>query len=79
VSLRGFTGGAMKRFTPSIDVKESEKEFMIKAELLGVEEKDIEVTVTDDSVTIKGEKKEERKIKIEITIIWRDLTVLSAE
>jgi HSP20 family protein len=63
VAPRGFSGGEMERFTPSIDVKESEKEFMIKAELPGVEEKDIEVTVTDDSVTIKGEKKEEKEDK----------------
>ena len=33
------------------------------AELPGVEEKDIEVTVTDDWVTIKGEKKEEKEDK----------------
>jgi len=55
----GFAGG----FMPSIDVKENEKEFIIKAELPGVEEKDIEVTVTNDSVTIKGEKKEEKEDK----------------
>ncbi|MGD0278914.1 MAG: Hsp20/alpha crystallin family protein [Smithella sp.] len=60
---RGFAAGDLERFTPSIDVKENEKEFLIKAELPGVEEKDIEVTVTDDSVTIKGEKKEEKEDK----------------
>jgi len=47
-------------FTPSVDVKENDKEFIIKAELPGVEEKDVEVTVTNDSVMIKGEKKEEK-------------------
>ncbi len=39
------------------------KEFTIRAELPGVEEKDIEVTVTNDTVTIKGEKKEEKEDK----------------
>ena len=48
---------------PSVDVKESEKEFTIRAELPGVDEKDIDVTVTADSVTIKGEKKEEKEDK----------------
>jgi HSP20 family protein len=48
---------------PTVDVKESEKEFIIKAELPGVEEKDVEVTVTDNVVTIKGEKKEEKEDK----------------
>jgi len=50
-------------FTPSVDVKENDKEFIIKAELPGVEEKDVEVTVTNDSVMIKGEKKEEKEDK----------------
>ncbi len=60
---RGFAAGGVGMFTPSIDVKENEKEFIIKAELPGVEEKDIDVTVTNDSVTIKGEKKEEKEDK----------------
>lgn len=55
--------GVVGSFMPSIDVKESEKEFIIKAELPGVEEKDIDVTVTNDAVTIKGEKKEEKEDK----------------
>ena len=65
--FRGFDlaprGLAVGVFSPSIDVKENDKEFMIKAELPGVEEKDIDVTVTSDSVTIKGEKKEEKEDK----------------
>lgn len=57
---RGLAAGV---FSPSIDVKENDKEYMIKAELPGVEEKDIDVTVTSDSVTIRGEKKEEKEDK----------------
>jgi len=56
LSPASFTG-----FVPPIDIKENEKEFLIRAELPGVEEKDIEVTVTGDTVTIKGEKKEEKE------------------
>jgi HSP20 family protein len=63
VAPRGFTARDIGTFTPSIDVKENDKEFIIKAELPGVEEKDVEVTVTNDSVAIKGEKKEEREDK----------------
>jgi HSP20 family protein len=63
VAPRGFAAGDAGVFSPSIDVKENEKEFIIKAELPGVEEKDIDVTVTNDSVTIKGEKKEEKEDK----------------
>ena len=63
VAPRGSAAAGMGMFTPSIDVKENEKEFIIKAELPGVEEKDIEVTVTNDAVTIQGEKKEEKEDK----------------
>jgi len=60
---RGFYRSGEVSFMPTVDVKESEKEFTIKAELPGVDEKDVEVTVTDNVVTIKGEKKEEKEDK----------------
>jgi HSP20 family protein len=63
VAPRGLASGKFGSFMPSLDVKESDKEFTIRAELPGVEEKDIEVTVTSEAVTIKGEKKEEKEDK----------------
>lgn len=45
---------------PKIDVSESKDAIDITAELPGVEEKDIDVTVADGVLTIKGEKKSER-------------------
>lgn len=63
VAPRTLAAGGFASFMPSVDVKESDKEFTIRAELPGVEEKDIEVTVTHDAVTIKGEKKEEKEDK----------------
>ena len=65
VAPRTFAGKGFGSFSPSVDIKESDAEFTIRAELPGVEEKDIEVTVTADSVTIKGEKKEEKEDKQE--------------
>ncbi|ABC75930.1 Hsp20/alpha crystallin family protein [Syntrophus aciditrophicus] len=50
-------------FTPSIDVRENDDALTIKAEIPGIDEKDVEVLVSDDSVTIKGEKKEEQEDK----------------
>jgi HSP20 family protein len=58
---RGFAGYFSEAFSPSIDVKENDKEFIIKAELPGVEEKDIDVTVTGDSVTIREKEGRKRK------------------
>ena len=53
--------GAM---APSIDVSETDSEIKVEAELPGVDQKDVEVVVADNLLTIKGEKraeKEERK------------------
>lgn len=48
-------GGA----TPAVDLIETDKAFELKAELPGLDEKDVEVTLSEDVLTIKGEKKEE--------------------
>jgi HSP20 family protein len=48
---------------PVVDVVEKEKEYQITAELPGLGEKDVEVVVADEILTIKGEKKEEKEEK----------------
>lgn len=48
---------------PDMDVKETAKEFTIEAELPGVDEKDISVTLTNGVLMLKGEKKQERDEK----------------
>jgi HSP20 family protein len=48
---------------PAVDVAEKEKEYEITAELPGLDEKDIEVKLANDMLTIKGEKKEEKEEK----------------
>lgn len=48
-------------FVPKVDVKEEEKEILVSAELPGMDQKDIDVTVTNDSVRISGEKKQEEE------------------
>lgn len=42
---------------PTMDVSETEKEYELKAELPGLEEKDVSVTVSEGVLTIRGEKK----------------------
>ena len=46
---------------PSAEVTEEKKSYQISAELPGVEEKDISLTLQDHMLTISGEKKSERK------------------
>ncbi|MDH3257552.1 MAG: Hsp20/alpha crystallin family protein [Nitrospinota bacterium] len=48
---------------PRMDVSETDKEFKISAELPGMDEKDIDVSVSNDLLTIKGEKKAEKEEK----------------
>ncbi len=50
-------------FAPHIDVSESDKEIKVSAELPGMDEKDIDVSLSDNMLTIKGEKKEEKEDK----------------
>lgn len=50
-------------FQPDIDVTETDKEIKVSAELPGMDDKDIDVSLTKDSLTIKGEKKEEKEEK----------------
>jgi len=46
---------------PAMDIVESPKELTVTAELPGIEQKDIDVSVEDGVLTIRGEKTEERK------------------
>jgi len=52
-------------FQPKLDIKETEKEFILSAELPGMDEQDIELLLSGDSLTIKGEKKFEKEEKNE--------------
>ncbi|MBU6269761.1 MAG: Hsp20/alpha crystallin family protein [Betaproteobacteria bacterium] len=45
---------------PSVDIEETEKAYRISAEMPGVDEKDIEVSVSDEMLTLRGEKKQSR-------------------
>ena len=57
-----FTNGR-GGMTPTIDVSETDKEMTVEAELPGVDEKDVDVTLSDNLLTIKGEKKQEKEEK----------------
>jgi HSP20 family protein len=46
-----------------VDITENEKEIKLSAELPGMDEKDIDVSLQNNTLTIKGEKKEEKEDK----------------
>jgi HSP20 family protein len=57
--------GTSKAWFPAIDVAENDKVVIVRAEVPGVDPKELEITVTGDRLTLAGEKKEttERKDK----------------
>jgi HSP20 family protein len=48
---------------PSLDVAETKNDVVVKAEVPGMDAKDIDISLTDGLLTIKGEKKQEREEK----------------
>lgn len=59
--LPGLFGAAGGTTMPSIDVRESENEIVVEAELPGMDEKDVTVSLRDGVLSIKGEKKSSRE------------------
>jgi len=54
-----------EEWMPAVDVSESGDKITVKAEVPGMEAKDIEISMVGDTLTIKGEKKAEREEKEE--------------
>ena len=52
---------AMREWVPSLDFSETADAYMIRVEIPGMEPKDVQVTLQDNILTVKGEKKEEFK------------------
>ncbi len=50
-------------WAPSLDVVDSEKEITIRADLPGIDPKEIEVSIAGNTLTIAGERKSEREEK----------------
>jgi HSP20 family protein len=49
--------------TPTVDIFEEGGDVVVKAELPGMKKEDIDVKLTEDTVTISGEKKKEEKVE----------------
>lgn len=50
-----------RRVSPALDVVEHADHFLVECDLPGIEQKDIDITVAAGVLTIKGEKKQEKK------------------
>ena len=52
-------------FVPAVDIYEDEKKVMLKLEVPGIDEKDLDVSVENNTLTVKGERKFESEEKEE--------------
>lgn len=52
-----------KAYVPAFDISENENEYVVKAELPGIDAKALDIQFTNGLLTVKGEKKEEKEDK----------------
>jgi HSP20 family protein len=57
--------GETRGWAPAIDMVDRKDELIVRADLPGLEQKDVEVTVEDRTLTIRGERKAEKEAKEE--------------
>ena len=50
-----------EEWSPSVDLTETKDSFLVKAELPGLDAKDVDVSISGNVLTIKGEKKKEKR------------------
>jgi len=62
-STRGRTSEFGSLLLPQVDIAEGKKDYTITVEVPGVEEKDIDITLEDGTLTIRGEKQYEKEDK----------------
>ncbi|MFP4083776.1 MAG: Hsp20/alpha crystallin family protein [Desulfonatronovibrio sp.] len=58
--FRGF-GEFPKEFTPSVEISEKEDSVQVRAEVAGLNPEDIDVSVENNNLILRGEKKREQK------------------
>jgi HSP20 family protein len=55
------TGEAQQRWTPAMDLVEAEDHFLLKADLPGLREDDVNIEISDNTLVISGERKAEHE------------------
>ncbi len=53
----------LEEITPSVDIFEEGNNVVVKAELPGMRKEDLDVKLTEESITISGEKRKEEKVE----------------
>jgi len=61
----GETELSTRSWAPPVDIYETENNIVLKAELPGIDPKDVEIRVEDNTLYLKGERKHEKEVKEE--------------
>lgn len=64
LAIEGESGVTFE-WSPSADISETDKEYLIRAELPGMKKEDVKVTVSEGVLTIEGERKQQKEEKNE--------------
>jgi len=59
----GYHPEGASAFTPALDVEETPEEFVVRADLPGLSQKDVRVRLLEDTLTLRGERKFEPESK----------------
>jgi len=62
---QGGGNGPARRWTPAMDLLETDDEFVLRADLPGMNESDVSIELEDNILTVSGERKAEREDKRE--------------
>jgi len=54
-------GDATAMFAPAVDIEETAEEFIVRADLPGIPQKNVKVSLMGDTLTIRGERKQEAR------------------
>jgi HSP20 family protein len=55
--------GVESVWNPLVDIHETKEHFLVRAEIPGMKQEEIEVSILDDTLTLKGERKRETEVK----------------
>ena len=61
----GGNGGTMRRWLPAMDLVETDEHFVLRADLPGLTENDVNIELEDNVLTVSGERKTEHEDKRE--------------
>jgi HSP20 family protein len=64
---QGVGPNGAQNIVPNIEISETDKAIEVTAEMPGLERKDVEISIDDDTLTIRGEKKVEENQNIQLS------------